>query len=168
MSCIMIGVVIAGLLVDLANQAVILLKEVDGDRVVPIWIGKMEANAIVYELSKHHPERPLAHDLLATVIGSFRAEVTRVLISNFIDGTYYAELSLRVGRERIVKLDARPSDAICLALKFRTPISVAGHVVEICGVTHRRQEEGPLSSEDTLRNYISRIDPEDFGNYRLM
>ncbi|MBI4532235.1 MAG: bifunctional nuclease family protein [Candidatus Latescibacteria bacterium] len=163
----MIEVGISGLLIDLANQAVLLLKEEGGDRLLPIWIGKMEANAIVCELSKQHPARPLAHDLLSTIIRNLGVEVTRVLISDFVDGVYSAEISLRMGSQRIIKLDARPSDGICLALKSRLPIYAAGHVMERCGVVYRHQEGTSLSSAEALRDHISRINPEDFGNYRF-
>lgn len=158
---------VSGLLVDLANQAVLLLRESGCDRVLPVWLGKNEANAIVHELSERPPERPLAHNMLAAVVSALRAEVTRSVISDLVDGVFYSEVTLKTGPRRMATLDARPSDAIYLAVKFHAPIFVATHLLDEYGLSYGEEAGAGLTPAEALRDRILRISPEDFGSYRL-
>jgi bifunctional DNase/RNase len=152
---------VTGLAVDSANESpVVLLKELDGDRVLPIWIGPAEANAIALRLAGVDPPRPLTHDLIQRVLDGAGLTVQRVIISDLQLNTFYAEIVLE-GSSSVIKIDARPSDSIALALGARAPIFVSDSLFE--------QEFGVDPSRDPerysrLRQRLERIDPEDFGD----
>ena len=149
---------VAGLGIDSATDSpVVLLKEVDGDRVLPIWIGYPEASAIALELAGLSFERPLTHDLVREIMEGLKAEVIKIEINDLIDNVFYAELFLQSGNV-VAKIDARPSDSIVMALKFNAPIFVEEKLMA------RLPEDG---SEDDLAKRIRWIKPEDFGNFIL-
>ncbi len=108
---------------------VVLLKEVGGDRVLPIWIGHPEASAIIFALEEVEVERPLTHDLLKTVIDALDAKVEKIVVNQLRDNTFYARIILRRD-STIYSIDARPSDSIALALRVKAPIFVAEEVME--------------------------------------
>jgi len=164
----MVEVHVSRLYVDsTTNQMVVWLEERGGTRALPIWIGHAEANAIALELRNEKFVRPLAHDLIETVLGKLDARVTQVVISELRPGakglrTYCAELFLRAGR-KIVKIDARPSDSIVLALKAKAPLFVAEKVMD--QQAQEMTEEGDRGSD--LRERLQGIDPKDFGTFNL-
>ncbi|MCD6382031.1 MAG: bifunctional nuclease family protein [Candidatus Hydrothermae bacterium] len=108
---------------------VVILKEVDGDRILPIWIGHPEATAIVYALEEIDIERPLTHDLLKTVIETFGGKVEKIVVNKLVSNTFYARIIVRKD-STLFSIDARPSDSIALALRTGAPIYVAEEVME--------------------------------------
>ncbi len=133
------------------NRHVLLLKEVAGDRILPVWIGPWEAGAIALWLQGERPERPLAHDLLAATIRRLGARVERVLITRLERETFYARLEL-VLPDRRVELDARPSDAIALAVRMDVPLFAAASVLDSAATVFAL--DGPVDADDDA-------DPED-------
>jgi bifunctional DNase/RNase len=142
------------------NTPIVLLREVGGSRFLPIWIGAAEATAIAFALEGVEPQRPMTHDLLKTATEALGAAVDRVLVTEFRDGIYYADLVLvRDGHEIVVS--SRPSDAIALAARTGAPISVRPAVLDEAGVEIRDEDE-----EDEVarfRSFLDDVDPEDFG-----
>lgn len=160
-----------------SNTPVVILQEKDGTRVLPIWIGPGEASAIAMELAGMKFSRPLTHDLFASVILGFGGSLQRVLITKVVENTYYAELVIQKGSE-MISIDARPSDSIAIALRMEAAIYTSDDLlehtsVEIADATGTPQsfaepgsEErtGSLSAEE-LREYLRRMNPEDFGRF---
>jgi bifunctional DNase/RNase len=148
------------------NSPVVILREVGGERTLPIWIGPGEAHAIAMEMQGVHPQRPLTHDLLKHVLGGLGAALRRVNLTGIRDGTYYAELLLARG-ETIFEVDARPSDSIALALRCNAPIFSAEALFD-------RADDGPADApapesgptSDALRRYLEKLDPQDFGRFQ--
>ncbi len=164
----MLQVEIVGLGYDSASfTPVVLLKEIDGERILPIWIGGSEADAIQLMLTGKSFYRPLAHDLMKNIIIGLQAELQRVVIHELKDNTFYAKLCLH--KEQIsVEIDARPSDSIALALRMKAPLYVADEVMEQGG--HHIDIDGNLkepNSSESLREYLSNLNPEDFGKFEL-
>lgn len=152
---------VSGLAVDSSNDApVVLLRELDGDRILPIWIGPAEANAIALKLAGLDPPRPLTHDLLHRVIDGAGLTVQRVVISEIRDNTFFAEIVLEAPGS-IARIDARPSDSIALALRTGSPIFVSDGVFEKeFGIDPATDPE----RYERLRQRLERIDPVDFGD----
>ena len=121
----MIEVRVSGLAIDDKTKSpVVILQEVDGKRILPIWIGQNEANAIALEMAGQKFQRPLTHDLLVSVIRGLRADVVKAIISELKDNTFYATVLLKRDGDMLA-VDARPSDSIALALRARSPIYVS-------------------------------------------
>jgi hypothetical protein len=165
----MVEVVLRAVRVDVGSSTpLLLLEEVGGDRVLPIFIGAPEATAIAYALQHIETPRPMAHDLLGNVITALGARLFAVEITHLIDNTFYSNLRLlRDGREVLVS--ARPSDAVALALRVGAPLLVSdelmneeGQVLEVGD----EDEEEPGESEATLlaelRDFLNNVRPEDF------
>jgi bifunctional DNase/RNase len=112
-----------------AGSPVVLLEELQGERVLPIWVGVFEARAIAMEMDHVAPPRPMTHDLLKTIIEGVKAQVTQVAITDLRDNTFYAYIVLNAGAAHL-QIDARPSDAIALALRVKAPIYVAKEVLD--------------------------------------
>lgn len=177
----MIELQVASLGLDKAsNTPVVILREVGGDRLLPIWIGPGEASAIAMELAGIKFSRPLTHDLLNTVVRSLGSELVRVLITRVVDNTYYASLMLQRNGETIT-IDSRPSDSVALALRAsapifadvelldRTTVEVEGATLEPgfgdAGPATGSSEEADTAPPEKLRDYLKRLDPEDFGRF---
>ena len=177
----MIELEVASLGLDKAsNTPVVILREVAGDRLLPIWIGPGEASAIAMELAGIKFSRPLTHDLLNTVVRSLGSELVRVLITRVVDNTYYASLMLQRNGETIT-IDSRPSDSVALALRASAPIFADVDLldrttVEVEGATLEpgfagastgglNLEEDDAAPPEKLRDYLKRLDPEDFGRF---
>lgn len=144
-----------------SNTPIVLLREQGGDRYLPIWIGAGEATAIALALEGVEPQRPLTHDLLATVIARLDATVSRVVITQLRDGIYYADLVLvRDGDEIVVS--SRPSDAIALAARVEAPIAVLPGVLDEAGVEIRDEDEE--ATVERFRSFLESVSPEDFDN----
>lgn len=125
----------------------LILNEMDGNRRLPIIIGTFEAQAIALELERIKPPRPMTHDLLRSVIQGFGSYVKSVLISELRDGTFFAQISLDSdGNE--MELDARPSDAIALAIRFDSPIFVSTSVLDEAGIVSETRVDDPISNVD--------------------
>lgn len=143
-----------------SQQPVIILREEDGHRVVPIWIGQTEATAILLAVQGIAPPRPLTHDLLLGVITSLGHVVERVEITRLEEGTFYAALILR-GEEHTVAVDARPSDSLALAVRCGCPLFVDEDVMRDAGIVPEDEAEEEV---EAFRDFLDSVDPEDFGH----
>ena len=155
------------------NQPIVLLREREGERYLPIWIGAVEATAIAYAQQGVEPARPLTHDLLADVVAGLGHELVEVQITDLADGVFYAELVFDGGRT----ISARPSDAIALALRVDAPVVASPDVLDEAGISlPDDDEEGSddLGDGDTavpsegeverFREFLEGVSPEDFGS----
>jgi bifunctional DNase/RNase len=150
------------------NTPVVILQEHEGERVLPIWIGPAEANAIAMELAGMKFSRPLTHDLLKQVIVGLGADLRKVIITQVKDNTYYAELHIYRG-DAVIQIDARPSDSIAVALRLKAPIFTSEELLDVTTVDMGDQaapEQGPQPLDpDQLKSYLQGLDPEDFGKF---
>lgn len=149
-----------------SNTPVVILQEKDGDRVLPIWIGPSEASAIAMELAGVKFSRPLTHDLVKQIIVGMGGQLSRVTITRVQENTYYAEMEIHLD-DKVIRVDARPSDSIAVALRFSAPIFTQ---TDLLGVTSiDLVEPGPGESSaldaDSLQSYLEKLDPEDFGKF---
>jgi bifunctional DNase/RNase len=159
-----IEMTIKGLMVDpITNTPIVILRDKDGDRVLPIWVGIFEANAIALQIENVTTARPMTHDLLRNVIQDLQASVERIVVSDVQDNTYYAMIYLARNGETLA-IDARPSDAIALALRARAPIFVEERVVE-----HARTVDFSADKPDSerLQKWLQNLDPDDLGKYKM-
>lgn len=145
------------------NTPVVFLREVVGDRGLAIWIGAAEANAIALALQGEDASRPMTHDLATAALRAAGATVDRVAITAVRNGTYFAELTLAREAAPSVVLDARPSDAIALALRFGASLVAAESLLTVEGAAPPLAPE-PLS-DAALRAHLRRLGPEDFGRF---
>lgn len=156
---------IRGLMVDPStNSPVVILKDPNSEVVLPIWVGLYEAQAIALEVEKSATPRPLTHDLLRNVVLGLNAQVQRVVVSELRGDTFYAVIWMEQNGE-IVSIDARPSDALALALRSDCPIFVAQEVLEAARVLPSIADNQPSSQE--LRNWLENLGDEDLGKYKM-
>ena len=179
----MIEVTVAHLGLDrTTNTPVVILREKDGSRVLPIWIGPAEANAIAMEMQGMKAQRPLTHDLVRNLIVGMGAQLKRVHITRVEKSTYYAELQIQRG-ETLVHIDARPSDSIAIALRLAAPIYAADELMvepaeeeeenggETPGIGDSGEESDVAETDpselsaDQLKAYLENLRPEDFGKF---
>lgn len=156
-----IPVELVGVRIELpTNTPIVLLREVGGNRHLPIFIGTGEATAIAFALEGVEPQRPMTHDLLKAVVEALGATVHHVLVTALRDGIYFADLVLERGGEE-VRVSSRPSDAIALAARTGAPIFVLPSVLDEAGVElHDEDEETEVAR---FRSFLESVDPEDFG-----
>jgi bifunctional DNase/RNase len=155
---------IKGLMVDpMAGTPIVILKDKQGERVLPIWVGVPEANAIALQIENVSTPRPMTHDLLRNIITDLEGRVDRVVVSDLRDNTYFAVIHLTVRGERVA-VDARPSDAIALALRTRSPILVEEAVIESARTADFNAE--PADNE-RLQKWLESLDPEELGKYKM-
>jgi len=149
-----------------SNTPVVILQEKDGERVLPIWIGPSEASAIAMELAGVKFSRPLTHDLVKQVILGLGGKVSRVSITRVKENTYYAEMEIRQD-DNIVRIDARPSDSIAVALRLGAPIYTQEDLLGVTSIDLVDKAPGDTSSldADSLKSYLEKLDPEDFGKF---
>jgi len=161
------------------NSYVVILREKDGERLLPIWIGQPEAESIVIEMSKLRRERPLTHDLCKTLITGLGGTLRRIQITKVENRTYYAELQIR-REEQVINIDARPSDSIAIALRFSAPIFAQESLLTSLVFEDATEEseswsgggEQPASpsdemTPDQLKSYLENLRPEDFGKFNI-
>ena len=129
------------------NTPIVVLKGIDSETVLPIWVGAFEANAIALEIEKVVPQRPMTHDLLRNVIIECQLSASSVVITDLLENTFYARIELKDKEDEPVMLDARPSDAIALALRLDCPIFVEQKVIDLSASS--TQPEGPADETDT-------------------
>ena len=155
---------IKGLMVDpVTNMPIVLLRDSDGKKVLPIWVGNHEANAIALQIENVTTARPMTHDLLKNVIGDLKAVVQKVVVSDLRDNTFYALIYLEVNGESVA-VDARPSDAIALALRARAPIFVEESVIENAKPF---DPGGDKPDTDRLQKWLENLDPDELGKYKM-
>ncbi len=161
----MLEMVVKGLTVDpLTNMPIVILKDRHGNRALPIWIGNFEANAIALEMEKVNPPRPMTHDLIKNILEGIKATVSRIVVNDLRESTFYAQIFLVVGGEEVA-IDSRPSDAIALALRVKAPIFVEEKVIDEAKVIDLNEEEQQTSVEESeqIKEWLENIKPEDFG-----
>ena len=159
-----IEVRIRGLMLDPSNRSpIVVLNDLAGEVVLPIWVGLFEANAIMLEIEKSSTPRPLTHDLLRNVISGLNARVTRVVVGALRGDTFHATIWMEQGGEPVA-VDARPSDAIALALRADCPIFVSREVFEPA----RQAANGgnPVTSED-MRRWLENLGDDEMGRYKM-
>jgi bifunctional DNase/RNase len=143
-----------------SNNPIVLLRERDGGRYLPIWVGAVEATAIAYAQQGIVPPRPLTHDLLRDILAALGVSVTEVRITALEDGVFYAVLVFSDGTE----VSARPSDAIALALRVDAPIRGADEVLDAAGIDIPDDEPAPAEDQvEKFREFLDQVSPEDFG-----
>jgi bifunctional DNase/RNase len=138
-----------------SNQPIVLLREVDGERYLPIWIGAVEATAIAFAQQGVVPARPLTHDLLRDILGALGRRLEQVRITELTDGVFFAVLTF----DGAVEVSARPSDAIALALRTGTPIHCDEAVLDEAGIAVPDEQEDEV---EKFREFLDQISPDDF------
>jgi bifunctional DNase/RNase len=159
-----IEMTIKGLMVDpITNMPIIILRDQSGDRVLPIWVGIFEANAIALQMENIATPRPMTHDLLRNVIGELKGRVQKVVVSELRENTFYALIYIEAGGE-LLAIDARPSDAIALALRARAPILVEEAVLDGAKSLDFSSEK---ADTERLQKWLESLDPEELGKYKM-
>jgi bifunctional DNase/RNase len=155
---------IRGLMMDpVTNMPIVVLKDVASETVLPIWVGVYEANAIALEIEKATPPRPMTHDLLRNMVRGLNAQVNKVVVSELRDDTFYAVIWIEQEGE-LLSIDARPSDALALALRSDCPIYVNRSVLENSRLAANGAQN--LSAEE-LRRWLENLNDEDMGRYKM-
>lgn len=163
----MVQVRVLGIALDAARQHIVLLKpllEEEGvdPRVLPIWIGQQEATSILIAISGEEAPRPLSHDLMKLMLDTLDTRVVRVEVTRIEEGTFYAEITL-TGPSGVYVVDARPSDAVALAVRVEAPIWVADDVLDAAGIPAELAEDRNEETElDEFKRFLDDVDPEDF------
>jgi len=161
---VLIEMTIKGLTVDpVTNMPIVILHDDQDRRILPIWVGVFEANAIALQIENVHTPRPMTHDLLRNVIHDLQASVERVVVSDVKDNTFFAHIHLDTPTGKVA-IDARPSDAIALALRTRSPIWVEESVIE-----NAKTIDASAAKVDgeRLHQWLESLDPEDLGKYKM-
>jgi bifunctional DNase/RNase len=157
----MIELSLVGVRVELpSNQPIVLLKEATGDRYLPIWIGAVEATAIAFALQGIQTPRPMTHDLMRDMLNEAHIAVERIVISELVDQTFYANIRM-TGNGDTIDVSSRPSDAIALAVRLGSPIFGAEEVLEQAGIELKDDEEVEV---EKFREFLDQVTPEDFAN----
>ena len=159
-ACVLIEMTIKGLMIDpVTNMPIVILRDVDNQRVLPIWVGPVEANAIALQIENVSAPRPMTHDLLNHVMVELGASLVRVVITNLKDNTFYAYLQLDRAGETVL-VDARPSDAIALSLRTKAPVFVDSRVLEQAKTVDVTNEQ---ADQERLQRWLESLDPDDLG-----
>jgi bifunctional DNase/RNase len=163
-----IPMAISGLTVDpITNSPIVILKEVDGDKTLPIWIGLLEATAIASELEGIKFSRPMTHDLLKNMMEMIDVKVVKIEVSELKNNTYYALVHFKHG-EKELSIDARPSDALALSLRVDAPILVAEDVINKSSQMDLKAEPEDKSEKGKKwQEILESLNPEDFGKYKM-
>ncbi len=155
---------VKALIVDpIANMPVIILRDDEEKNFLPIWVGIFEANAIALQIENIATPRPMTHDLLRTVIQDLKASVQKIVVCDLQDNTFYALIYLALNGDTLA-IDARPSDAIALALRTRAPIFVEEAVIDHAKTVDFTSEK---ADADRLHKWLESLDPDDLGKYKM-
>jgi len=155
---------IKGLMVDpVTNTPIVILRDKGGQKVLPIWVGIFEANAIALQIENIATPRPMTHDLLRNVIHDLKAEVLKIVVCDLQENTFYALIYLEMNGGTVA-IDARPSDAIALALRTRAPIFVEDTVIDNAKTVDFTTEQ---ADSDRLHKWLESLDPDDLGKYKM-
>ena len=160
----MIPVEVVGVRVEMpSSQPIVLLKEIDGTRFLPIWVGAVEATAIAFAQQEVIPPRPLTHDLTVQIISELGASLEAVHLTELRDGVFYANLVLRDEKNGQIILSSRPSDAIALALRTKSAIFSTPELLSESGIEIPLEESSKANEEvERFREFLDQINPEDF------
>ena len=163
-----IPMAISGLAVDpLTNSPIVILKEIEGDKTLPIWIGFLEAAAIASELEGIKFSRPMTHDLLESIMKMIDVKVLKIEICDLKDNTYYALIHFKHG-EKKMSIDARPSDALAMSLRVNAPIFVAEEVINNSAeIDLKAEPEDKSEKGKQWQEILEGLSPEDFGKYKM-
>lgn len=155
---------IKGLMWDpVSRMPIVILRDQEGDRLLPIFVGLFEANAIAQQLDGSVAPRPMTHDLLGNLIEALHGRVERVAITDLRDNTFFAIIHIECAGKHLA-IDARPSDAMALALRVKVPILVEETVLDRSSATG---EEGQVDEAERLRRWLETVDPEELGRYEM-
>jgi len=155
---------IKGLMVDpITNMPIVILRDKDGQKVLPIWVGIFEANAIALQIENIATPRPMTHDLLRNVIQDLKATVQKIVVCDLQENTFYALIYLSLNGDTLA-IDARPSDAIALALRTRAPIFVEDAVIDHAKTVDFTADK---NDADRLHKWLESLDPDDLGKYKM-
>ena len=162
-----ISMKILGLIFDPnLNTTVVVLLDAERERVLPIWIGPMEGNAIAIGMEKVSTPRPMTHDLLKNLLDQFQVEVKKVIVTELKDDTFYAVINLIVdGKE--LEIDSRPSDAIALAVRVEAPICCAEGVMQAAADLGLLKQRSDFDESEDLKKWLEGLKPDDFGKYKM-
>ena len=156
----LVEMAVRGLIIDpVQNVPIVILRDEDNQRALPIWVGPVEANAIALQIENITPPRPMTHDLLRQLLVEFGATLARVVIADLRQGTFYAYLELHRGGEALF-VDARPSDAIALSLRTKAPIFVDTRVLDQAKSVEVSSDE---ANREQLQRWLESLDPDDMG-----
>jgi len=163
MSLPVIRMTVRGIALDpITNMPIIILKDTEEKKALPIWVGIFEANAIALELEKTSTPRPMTHDLIKNILDGLGIGVRQIVVNDLKDNTFFAVIELNANGN-VVNIDSRPSDAIALALRMNAPIFVAEKVVAQAKSTEVAEER---EENDQWKEWLDGIKPEDFGKYK--
>jgi bifunctional DNase/RNase len=155
---------IKGLMVDpITNMPIVILRDKEGQRVLPIWVGIFEANAIALQIENVTTPRPMTHDLLRNVIQDLHASVQKIVVCDLQENTFYALIYLSLDGGTVA-IDARPSDAIALALRTRAPIFVEDAVIDNAKTVDFSSDK---ADTERLHKWLESLDPDDLGKYKM-
>jgi bifunctional DNase/RNase len=159
-----IQMTIKGLMIDpITNMPIIVLRDQEGQRLLPIWVGVFEANAIALQIENVQTPRPMTHDLLRNVISDLEAQVQRVVVCELKDNTFYATIYLQSG-SRTLTVDARPSDAIALALRTRSPIYAEDSVIQNARAVDASKDNMDVGR---LQQWLEGLSEDELGKYKM-
>ncbi|HEY4696146.1 MAG TPA: bifunctional nuclease family protein [Candidatus Hydromicrobium sp.] len=161
----LIKMILEGVRIELpSNKPILLLKEENGNRYLPIWIGPYEASAIALEMSNIKTPRPMTHDLIINIINNLRISIDNIEITDIRDNTFYAIINIKNTDSKVVRVDSRPSDAIATAVRSKCDIYVAEHVLESGGLRIQSIEE----EVKKFKKFLDQVEPEDFKkNFKI-
>lgn len=155
--------VIYGVSFDMVGkQPIVLLKTVDGNKFLPIWIGHPEAAAILMKLQGQATPRPMTHDLLVEILDQIDANCAQVAITELRDNTFFATITLKIG-DKEIEIDSRPSDALALAVRSESPIFAAEDVIAESAIEFEHEVEDTEEVVDRFKDFLDQVSPEDFG-----
>ncbi len=158
---------IKGLMMDpLTNSPIVVLQDTTSDTLLPIWVGIFEANAIALQIEKVDTPRPMTHDLMKGLLIHLNAQVTKIVVTELKDNTFYALIFLSVNGKTIT-VDSRPSDAIALALRTESPIFVTDEVISKSSTTTSTSLNAERSSPEDIKQWLENLNPEDLGKYKM-
>ena len=151
-----------------SNSPIVVLRDASGEKTLPIWIGILEASSIATQLEKVELARPMTHDLFSAVLRELGVKVSRIVVSDLQNNTYFARIFFTDPSGREFEMDARPSDSIAMALRFDAAILVEDNVLEKAQEIDKRiMENVKKSMEDKWKELLDNIDPDDLGKYRM-
>jgi hypothetical protein len=160
------------------QQNIVILREIEGERILPIWIGPVEAQAIRRYLAEESFPRPLTHDLIQLVVDGLKAKVSRIVIADLKESTFFASIVVESAGE-VLSIDARPSDSIAVALRAKAPIFVnekllqpppsatETEALEEAAADSPKRELSEEEKAEQLRRFLEKLNPEDFGKFQL-
>ncbi|MDV2496061.1 MAG: bifunctional nuclease family protein [bacterium] len=163
----MLEMKVKGLALDPStNTPIVILEDLEEERALPIWVGIFEANAIALEMESVPTPRPMTHDLIKNILEGIQAQVSRIVINDLQDNTFYAVILLSLNGTEVT-IDSRPSDAIALALRVDAPIYVAKKVLDEARLIDLPDTEQLEDDKEQWKEWLENIRPEDFGKYEM-